>query len=301
MSQQENQPSSADSPFNLNNNEAYQQWRSERIDSKNPALSELLVRVADPYHLSVDEKAALIACCDKYNMAIYQLCDPAIQDKSLVHELGKQLGMQHLDANLRADEDSVSSLQVREQEGNMYIPYTNKALSWHTDGYYNPLDKQIFGIIMHCVRPAIEGGVSSLLNPENVYIALRDESPSYIEALMHPDAMTIPANIEAGKVIREAQGGPVFMVKTDARLHMRFSARKRNIIWRDTDDTRRAVDMINHLMADEENIFKVRLDAGQGIICNNVLHKRSGFTDDEKQKRLLYRARYYDAVTQTNI
>jgi hypothetical protein len=301
MSQQENQPSSADSPFNLNNNEAYRQWRSERIDSKNPALNELLVRVADPYHLSIDEKSALIACCDKYNMAIYQLDDPAIQDKSLVHELGKQLGMQHLDANLRADEDSVSSLQVREQQGNMYIPYTNKALSWHTDGYYNPLDKQIFGIIMHCVRPAIEGGVSSLLNPENVYIALRDENPSYIEALMHPDAMTIPANIEAGKVIREAQGGPVFMVKADGRLHMRFSARKRNIIWRDTDDTRSAVDMINHLMADEDNIFKVRLDAGQGIICNNVLHNRSGFTDDEKQKRLIYRARYYDAVTQTNI
>ena len=301
MSQQENQPSSADSPFNLNNNEAYRQWRSERIDSKNPALNELLVRVADPYHLSIDEKSALIACCDKYNMAIYQLDDPAIQDKSLVHELGKQLGMQHLDANLRADEDSVSSLQVREQQGNMYIPYTNKALSWHTDGYYNPLDKQIFGIIMHCVRPAIEGGVSSLLNPENVYIALRDENPSYIEALMHPDAMTIPANIEAGKVIREAQGGPVFMVKADGRLHMRFSARKRNIIWRDTDDTRSAVDMINHLMADEDNIFKVRLDAGQGIICNNVLHNRSGFTDDEKQKRLIYRARYYDAVIQTNI
>jgi hypothetical protein len=301
MSQQENQPSSADSPFNLNNNEAYQQWRCERIDSKKPTLSELLVRVADPYQLSVDEKAALIACCDKYNMAIYQLDDPAIQDKSLVHGLGKQLGMQRLDANLRADEDSVSSLQVREQQGNMYIPYTNKALSWHTDGYYNPLDKQIFGIIMHCVRPAIEGGVSSLLNPENVYIALRDENPSYIEALMHPDAMTIPANIEAGKVIREAQGGPVFMVKTDGRLHMRFSARKRNITWRDTDDTRSAVDMINQLMADEDNIFKVRLDAGQGIICNNVLHNRSGFTDSEKQKRLLYRARYYDAVTQTNI
>ena len=59
--------------------------------------------------------------------------------------------------------------------------------------------------------------------------------------------------------------------------------------------------MVNHLMADEDNIFKVRLDAGQGIICNNVLHNRSGFTDDEKQKRLIYRARYYDAVTQTNI
>ena len=55
--------------------------------------------------------------------------------------------MEKLDANLRSDEDSISSLEVREQNGNQYIPYTNKALSWHTDGYYNPLDKQIFGII----------------------------------------------------------------------------------------------------------------------------------------------------------
>jgi len=81
----------------------------------------------------------------------------------LVHALGKQLAMETLDANLRSDEDSVSSLQVRAQAGNQYIPYTNKALSWHTDGYYNPLDKQIFGIIMHCVRPAVAGGVNAWL------------------------------------------------------------------------------------------------------------------------------------------
>lgn len=296
MSQQENQPSSADSPFNLKNNEAYQQWRSERLDYQGPALSELLVPVADPYRLSSDEKAALVACCDKYNMTIYQL-DPAIQDKSLVHELGRQLGMQHLDANIRSDEDSVSSLQVREQQGNMYIPYTNKALSWHTDGYYNPLDKQIFGIIMHCVRPAIEGGVNSLLNPEYVYIALRDEKPSYIEALMHPKAMIIPDNVESGKVIRAAQDGPVFMVKADGRLHMRFSARKRNIIWRDDEDTHKAVEIVNSLLADDNNTLKVKLEAGQGIICNNVLHNRTAFTDSESQKRLMYRARYFEAVT----
>jgi alpha-ketoglutarate-dependent taurine dioxygenase len=209
--------------------------------------------------------------------------------------------MQHLDTNLRADEDSVSSLQVREQVGNMYIPYTNKALSWHTDGYYNHLDKQIFGIIMHCVRPAIEGGVNSLINPENVYIALRDENPAYIEALMHPKAMIIPDNVEAGKLIRAAQDGPVFMVKPNGRLHMRFSARKRNIVWRDTEDTHKAVEMISHLLADDNNVLKVKLKAGQGIMCNNVLHNRSAFTDSDQQKRLMYRARYYDAVKQTNI
>ena len=301
MSQQANQPVSADSPFNLSNNTAYQQWRSDRLDYMNPALSDLFVRLEDPYQLTDDEKAAVIQCCEKYNMVIYQLNDPGIQDKSLVHELGEQLAMQHLDANLRADEDSVSSLQVREQAGNKYIPYTNKALSWHTDGYYNHLDKQIFGIIMHCVRPAIDGGVNSLLNPESLYILLRDENSAYIEALMHPEVMIIPDNLEAGKVIRKAQGGPVFMVKPDGQLHMRFSARKRNIIWRDTEDTHNAVEMINGLLADDNNVLKVKLGAGQGIICNNVLHNRSGFTDSEQQKRLMYRARYYDAVKQANI
>lgn len=301
MSEQANQSITADSPFNLSNDTVYQQWRSARFPYMNPVLDDLLVLIQDPYHLSDDEKAAVFERCEKFNMAIYQLRDTAIQDKSLVHELGKQLAMRRLDANLRADEDSVSSLQVREQVGNRYIPYTNKALSWHTDGYYNHLDKQIFGIIMHCVRPAIDGGVNSLLNPESLYITLRDENPAYIEALMHPDAMVIPDNIEAGKVIREAQGGPVFMVKPPVgaeagRLHMRYSARKRNIAWRDTEDTRDAVDMINRLMADDGNVLKVKLEAGQGIICNNVLHNRTGFEDSTGQKRLMYRARYYDAV-----
>jgi alpha-ketoglutarate-dependent taurine dioxygenase len=90
------------------------------------------------------------------------------------------------------------------------------------------------------------------------------------------------------------------MLKPDGRLHMRFSARKRNIVWRDTEDTRNAVDMINRLVADDENVLKVKLGAGQGIICNNVLHNRTGFEDSADHKRLMYRARYYDAVHQGN-
>ena len=286
----------ADSPFSLSNNAAYSQWREEKLRFKAPSVNDVLVQIDDPFQLSDAERAAIVERCENFNMAIYQLGNSAIQDKSLVHAIGRQLSMEGLDANIRADEDSVSSLEVRDQAGNNYIPYTNKALSWHTDGYYNPLDKQIFGIIMHCVRPAAEGGVNSLLNPENVYIALRDENPGYIEALMHPEVMTIPDNVEAGKVIREAQTGPVFMLKPDGRLHMRFSARKRNIIWRDTPETLTAVEMINDLMADENNVLKIALKAGQGIVCNNVLHNRSAFIDSENQKRLMYRARYYDAV-----
>ena len=285
-----------DSPFRLENTTAYARWRASKIAHILPGLDDLLVNIADPYQLTADEKAAVVERCARFNMAIYQLKDLAEQDKSLVHALGKRFEMINLDANLRSDEDSVSSLEVREQAGNKYIPYTNKALSWHTDGYSNHLDKQIFGIIMHCVRPAAEGGINRLMDIDAIYIALRDKDPAYIEALMHPEAMTIPANIEAGAVIREAQSGPVFMVKADGRLHMRYSARKRNIIWRDTPETVEAVSMIGQLLADDEKVVKVALSAGQGIICNNVLHNRTGFEDSAQQKRLMYRARYYDDV-----
>lgn len=284
------------SPFSLDNDSAYAKWRQEKLRDKSPVSDNLFVDIKDPYQLSAAEKAVIIEHCARFNMVLYRLSNSDVQDKSLVHALGEQLGLQRLDANLRADEDSVSSLEVRDQVGNQYIPYTNKALSWHTDGYYNRLDKQIFAIIMHCVRPADDGGVNRLLNPEDVYIALRDENPAYIQALMHPEAMTIPENIESGEVIREAQTGPVFMVRQNGRLHMRYSARKRNIIWRDTPQTHAAVDMINRLLADDNKIVKVALEAGQGIICNNVLHNRTGFTDSESQKRLMYRARYYDSV-----
>jgi hypothetical protein len=33
-----------------------------------------------------------------------------------------------------------------------------------------------------------------------------------------------------------------------------------------------------------------------GLICNNVLHTRSGFTDSPEHRRLLYRGRYYDRL-----
>jgi len=302
MSQLSNPSILTGSPFNLADDGLYARWREEKLRYNKPTLADLFVDIEDPFQLSADEKAAITDRCARFNMALYRLSDAGVQDKALVHAIGQQLGLIHLDANLRSDEDSVTSLEVREQAGNQYIPYTNKALSWHTDGYYNPLDKQIFAIIMHCVRPAAEGGENFLLDPERVYIALRDKDPAYIAAMMHPEAMTIPENIESGEVIRDAQTGPVFMLKPGSersatgRLHMRFSARKRNIIWRDTDETREAVEMINRLMADAENVVKVALKAGEGVICNNVLHNRTGFADSESQKRLIYRARYYDTV-----
>ncbi len=287
------------SPFDLADSAAYADWRGRKLEQLQCDAGALIVDIENPMRLQADERQRLLSLIDRHNMAVYRLADAQNRDKEIVHALGRAVGLNRLDTNLRADEDSVTSLEVRSQQGNQYIPYTNRRLSWHTDGYYNTLDSQVRGIIMHCAQPAAEGGENALIDHELMYIRLRDENPAYIEALMRPEAMTIPPNVENGVEIRPAQPGPVFSVDPQSgRLHMRYSARTRNIEWAGDADTRNAAAAITDFLQDDSITCRLRLNAGEGIICNNVLHNRTGFTDTDAQKRLMYRARYYDRVAQ---
>lgn len=276
----------------------YQQWRKAKLDLYPGNVEQLVVKMHGKT-ASADEYQALIEHCSKSNFAIYRLSDPQIGDKAFVRNFGLQLGLDRLDGNLCADEDSITSLQVMDEGRHAgYIPYTNRRLSWHTDGYYNKPDEQIRGILMHCARPAAIGGVNLLLDHEIAYMQMRDENPDYIKAFMRATAMTIPPNIENGKEIRGSQTGPVFSVDDSGHLHMRYSARTRNIQWYNDELTREAVGFLNSLLnINNPYVFSYSLRAGEGIICNNVLHCRTDFEDDADHKRLLYRARYFDRVT----
>ena len=288
---------SSGSPFSLDSTEAYQHWRQHKLEQR-PAVAELIVALENPFQLTALEKSRIKDLCRRCNTAIYKVSESyRSTDKELVHQLGLQFGLSHLDDNLRSDEDDITSLTVTEQQGNQYIPYTNRPISWHTDGYYNAPQQQVRGFILHCAQPAAEGGENSLIDHELVYLRLRDENPAYIEALMHPEAMTIPPNVDAGTEIRGACIGPVFSIDAQTgSLHMRYSARKRNIEWRDDELTREAADRISEILDIDDLAYRYRLKAGEGVICNNILHKRSGFSDSPNEKRLMYRARYYDRV-----
>jgi hypothetical protein len=50
------------------------------------------------------------------------------------------------------------------------------------------------------------------------------------------------------------------------------------------------------LASDDSHVFRLTLQPGMGLVCNNVLHDRAGFIDDPLQPRLLYRARYLDRI-----
>jgi len=181
-----------------------------------------------------------------------------------------------------------------------YIPYTNRLIHWHTDGYYNALDHQIRALFLHCVSPAEKGGENALLDHEVAYIHLRDSNPEYIKAFMADDAMTIPANIVDGKEIRPDRVGTVFSVLPDGNLHMRYTARTRSIEWKSDAVTQAAVKALEEFLdSSSPYIYRATLQSGQGLISNNVLHDRSGFEDSEDVKRLLYRLRYYQRIANT--
>lgn len=291
-------------PFNLSNDRSYRDWRAWKLADYPKSAAELMVSIDDGFVLRPGERSALLKAIGKTNMAIYQLPPSTAADKSLVRQLGRQFALQHLDNNLCADEDGITSLRVVEKRRvGEYIPYTNKRLNWHTDGYYNSLDRQIRSVILHCVQPAESGGENAFLDHEIAYIQLRDENPDFIRALMAADAMTIPPNIQQGEQLRAAQAGPVFSLDDYGHLHMRYSARGRNIVWKDDPITRAAADcLLNLFQQNSPYIFRHRMEAGQGVISNNVLHCRTEFSHDagNGRGRLLYRARYFDRISDSN-
>ena len=280
----------------------YAQWRENKVNAWSAIENTTPVSIADPNSLSSAELTQLKEHCRNTNFVFYRLAQPEHATKLSIRQLGAQLGMLELDKNLCADKDSVSSLQVMDfgsasMKG--YIPYTANKLNWHTDGYYNELHQHIRSFLLHCLRQAESGGNNHLVNHELIYIHLHDKDPELVTALMHHDVMTIPANTADENNIRLAQRGPVFYrdQQTNA-LQMRYTARTRSITWKDDPQVAKALSIIEELLADNRFVTSYTLNPGEGLICNNILHGRSAFTNGNipDKQRLLYRIRSYNRL-----
>ena len=275
----------------------FERWRERKLARYPRRAEDLVVEVRDPRNLSDSEAGEIQRVCGAANMAVYASPLANVADKDIARRLGARLGLARLHANPLADEDGISSLEVApEKSGRGYIPYSNRRLLWHTDGYYNAPEQRIRAFILHCVRPAATGGENRLLDPEIAYLLLRDADPRYVAALSAPEAMTIPANEEDPAAQRAAQAGPVFSDDGGA-LHMRYTARTRSIEWRPDEVTQAAVRRLREILdSDSPYVFRLKLQGGQGLVCNNVLHDRSEFSDAPGAGRLVYRARYADRI-----
>ena len=290
-------------PFDLADESAYLEWRQHKLDGYPDTLDAFVIPIFDPESPSQTEREAIRQLCAKTNMALYRVDRPLGKHGAL--KLANLFGLNQLDVPLYTEEPGVTEIQnIDTGRQGEYAPYTDRALSWHTDGYYNPSDKQVRGMVLHCERSATEGGITALLDPEIAYMRLRDENPDYIAAMMDVDALTIPENIECGVLIRPAETGPVFSMIGNF-LHMRFTARKRYIEWKPGKTLERARNFLLELLDDPDGpVIRHQLTAGEGLISNNVLHTRTAFQDEAKDNdgagRLFLRARFRDRVSEPN-
>lgn len=260
--------------------------------------NELIVEINDPDAVTTSERTAILSRIQRSNMVIYvshtEMNEPTLQNFAAL------FGLKQLDANWLAGEQGITRITVSKNDSQRqtYIPYTDRAIKWHTDGYYNPPERRIHGMLLHCAQSAGSGGKNRVMDHEIAYMMLRDANIDFIRALSSPDVMTIPERVDETDGIRPAQTGPVFSVDpANGALHMRYTARTRSIEWKQDEMTLAAVAFLERLLAaDSSHIHQLRLENGMGLLCNNVLHDRTAFTDDPNKPRLLYRARYLDRL-----
>ncbi|HCQ67544.1 MAG TPA: taurine catabolism dioxygenase TauD [Rhodobacteraceae bacterium] len=277
----------------------YREWRAARFLAAEAARSAGFVEIANLANPSEAEKTELIRRCTAANLALYATDDSADQRGGL-RPFAEAFELRIAEKHRSAGGDGIVALRQSDAPGQKgYIPYSKRKMNWHTDGYYNAPDDRISAMVLHTERPADDGGSNQFLDHTIAFIRLMDENPDYVAALMHPQAMTIPANEEEGS-IRPASVGPVFFPDADTgEMQMRYTARTRSIEWRDTSLTRDAVAFLQHILETPDPMtISLRFGAGQGVLCNNVLHDRTGF--DAKaaahSPRTVYRIRFHNRV-----
>ncbi len=288
--------------FDLENPSAYAAWRRSKL-AHSPRSGEVpvlgVVNLSQP---TESEQNAILAQVSESNFAIYQ-AEHYSEDEG---EIGVQLrqftdafGLQVAEAHRSAGINGVVALKVSLKEHQRgFIPYSRKAMNWHTDGYYNSEADTIRSFVLHCVRQANIGGQSQIIDNEIAYIRLRDESPKAVALLMHPEAMTIPESPEADGSVRPASIGPVFFVE-QGKLIMRYTARTRSISWK-SEATQKAAALLQKLLeAERDYLHTLTLQPGQGILNNNTLHNRTAFdpsADTGASQRMLYRIRFHNRI-----
>ena len=76
------------SPFLLENESAYQAWRSRKLEGYPTRLEQVLVEINDPRSLTQPEYQAILQVCQKTNMAVYASKTGTDPDKDIPRLLG---------------------------------------------------------------------------------------------------------------------------------------------------------------------------------------------------------------------
>ena len=263
-------------------------WAEEKEKNIPRNINGILVNIHDINNVKTSEITKIKETINKYNSCIYS-SKIALKSNTDLLKFVELVGMKTYDCN-NIESSKITTITPLENNKINYIPYTDKSLNWHTDGYYDK--KSIFSWLLHCVNPATQGGENYLLDHE---LALREYvfSNDDIDDLMARDALTIP---ESKDTSRSEISTYVFSFKNQyKKLHMRFSMRQDNI--GTSPKASVAVTKLKKIIENDCAKYSLtyKLQKNEGIITNNILHGRKAFKDD-KVKRKLLRIRSYERL-----
>jgi hypothetical protein len=272
----------------------YLRWRDDRLTRQAKARRAPVLLSPAPDTAENEPKQRQI-CSDvkDHGFALYEWNEPSDNPSQDLTALHADLSLQSYDSGVVHDDNGLSLLtDLTGTDQGRFIPYTSRAMGWHTDGYYNTTEQSLGSFTLHCINPAQSGGTLTLLDQQLVLIALYDNNPELVALLSHPQAMTLPANTDNLGHDRPDRHSPVLFMRTDGTPGAHFTTRTRNIEWR-TPDTLAAANTMKTLIDEHSNWhFSIRLRSGQGVITRNVLHRREAYTDSPESPRKMLRGRY---------
>ena len=274
--------------FTSKSNE-FKQWALEKEDNIPLNIDDLIVKIHDINHATLAEISNIKDIIKRFNCCVYQ-SKVGLNAQADLMNFAQSIGMETYDTN-NIHNSPISLIMSLETENALnYIPYTNKKLNWHTDGYYD--EKPIFSWLLHCEEPAYSGGENYLLDHE---LAIREYIIKYdnLESLSSLDAFTIPGNTHANR--GETKGYICDNDNEYKKFHMKFSMREKNMKLNEQSKT--AIMRMKKIIKEDckKYCLTYKLSKNEGIVSNNILHGRNSF-EDGKAMRKLYRIRSYERI-----
>ena len=264
----------------------YKRWADQKLESFTNNLDDLSVEIRNPLSITKSEKNEIRQKLTIHNLVFFSI--PVDNDDKLaIKSFASQIGLGKYEYDSNSDADGLTEIRVSETGHNKidYIPYTNKTLKWHTDGYYNDSKNSIESWMLYCNSPGAQGGTNKYFDHEIAYI-LFNQKFNNIEDLMLDNTYTIPKNELTG---RKQICNPVFRYE-NSYLYMKFTMREKNILW--NEKSLSASKNLKDIIEKTEKYHVCnKFTERQGVITNNVVHMRTSFTNSENNTRLLYRLR----------
>ena len=98
-------------PFYPGNEDAYQAWRTAKLDAYPSHIDDLIVPISVPTNPSDEERAAILQRCRKANMAIYR-CAGAANSPAEASATAQCFGLSRVEDHRSAGDHGLVSVEV---------------------------------------------------------------------------------------------------------------------------------------------------------------------------------------------